>query len=194
MPHSVLTDRLREYLRGDKKLEGTNERSARGDIRERTKAGISDLALIFEELEENDREKLTDFYPEKAIERYDGGLMAESALEQEGTYAQLERTIAFFLQVADDMGMSATQVLEYALQHYIQHRQEIDSANVEVDIQIDPVEYTNDFKQEADGDLPDYPAPVVGFFRESFSDDSEIQSDTPGFGVRKGQAEEQNRD
>jgi hypothetical protein len=190
MANSVLTNHLREYLQGDEELEGNQERSARGDIRERTKAGITDLALIFEELEENDRKNLTDFYPEPI----DGEPIGDAPFEYGSFQGALTRVIAFALQCADDMGMSASQILEYALQHYLQHRQEIDSANVKVDIQIDPVEYTNDFEQDADGDLPDYPGPVVGFFRESFSDDSEIQFDAPGNSVSVGQAEEQSRD
>ena len=186
MPHSVLTDRLREYLRGDKELQGGDERSARGKIRERTTAGISDLALIFEEMKENDRKKLTDFYPEPT----DGEPIGDAPLEYGSFQGELVRLIAFALQCADEMGMSASHVLEYAIQHYLQHRQEIDSANVQIDIRIDPVEYADNFKQDAnDEDLPDYPAPVVGFFRDSLSGDSENQ-----FQIRQGKVERRNQD
>lgn len=175
MPHSVLTDHLREYLRGDKMLEGSDERSARGKIRERTEVGISDLSLIFEELEERDRNELTDFYPEPM----DGEPIGDAPREYESFQGQLTRMIAFALQCADDIGMSAAQILEYAIQHYLQHRKEIESASVQVSIDIDSVRYTEDINQDfptANDDQPEVPAPVIGFFRDSLSEDAGFES------------------
>lgn len=57
-PAALLTPTNREYLRGEKELDGAAERALRSRIRKRIQAGLRDFSIILDRLADDDLDKV----------------------------------------------------------------------------------------------------------------------------------------
>lgn len=93
---SILTNKQREYIQGERDEPPTNEPQFKGRIRERIEHGLFDFYLLFEYLEQEEVRKVfgSKFSPEIEPHKAAQGEIPQSS----ATPAYVEFAIAFFLR------------------------------------------------------------------------------------------------
>jgi len=156
-PASVLTDAQRKYLRGEKEPQNTREYDRR--IRNRIEAAMSDFALLFNHMNNDELKKVfgTNFAPGfTAADEAKGQVSGTPSAGTNSLFA-----IAFLLKglnaenepvspVLEAEGKQQRafrrfiQTVESGTRHYLQQEQDY-IANIDVGINLDGLEHTDEF-------------------------------------------------
>lgn len=163
---SILTDKQREYLQGERDEPPSNKSQFKGRIRERIKEGLLDFHLLFEHLSQEEITKIfgSEFAPQ--VTKLDEA--KEGIPESKTTPHYVQFAIAFFLRGLNysdepfypklsEYGEPQpafrhfTQEIERGIERYLSEEKSY-LANSTVEISFDDIDHTEEMLEQSEDD------------------------------------------